>query len=274
MSTKAAPVAIWLGTVRSVVRRQLLALARYPANFAAALVSPFLSLAAALLLARAFGVDAFSVVADGPDLQSYLTLSAVFWTFVEGQLIMGFGLLSEMERGTLEALFLTPAARSAYLAGTAAFNLLRMLGNVVATLALARVTFGPIAIRRPWAALVLALLSLAVVYGYGLVLAGLTLLFRGDAFTYVWSSLLPLLTGRWFSPLVLPASLRCAAQLLPLTHSLDALRWAVADTPTMLPLAREVLYVSISAVALPMIGLALFRALELAVRRRGTLGQF
>jgi hypothetical protein len=145
---------------------------------------------------------------------------------------------------------------------------------VVATLALARATFGPMAISRPWAALVLALLSLSVVYGYGLILAGLTLLFRGDAFTYVWSSLLPLLTGRWFSPRVLPTPLRYAARLLPQTHSLDALRWAVAGTPTMLPLAGEALYVSISAVALPLIGLALFRALELAVRRRGTLGQF
>lgn len=288
--------AFWWAVVRAVVRRQVTTLWRYPADFWLSLASPFLSLAVAMFLARSFttgavgaagvagaagaagagaaGAVGFAASSGSQDFRAYLTLSVLFWAFVESQLSFGFGLLAEMERGTLETLFLAPMPRSAYLTGMAAYNFLRTLVNVGFTLLLAWSLFG---LERPhdWAAAGgLAALNLAVVYGYGLVLAGAVLLIRSGTFTYAWSSALSLLVGETFSVSLLPGPVRALSAALPLTYGLDALRWAFSGARPAFPLPLEVAVLAVSAAGLPALGLALFGRVERLSKRRGTIGQF
>lgn len=268
----------WLAVVRAVTRRQFVTLLRYQASFWASLASPFLSLAVAMFLAKAFagaaGPEGFAASSGTADFRSYLTLSVLFWAFVESQLSFGFGLLGEMERGTLESLFLTPMPRSAYLVGMALYSFARTGLSVGLTLAAGLLVFGIEPPFNPAWAVGLTVLNLVVVHGYGLVLAAVVLLVRSGAFTYAWGSVLPLLAGQTFSVGLLPAPLRAISAALPLTYGLDALRWAFSGARPAFPLGLEVAVLALSAVALPAIGLALFGRVERIARQRGSFGQF
>jgi len=123
------------------------------------------------------------------------------------------------------------------------------------------------------AAVGLVLLNLIIVYGYGLVLAGLMLLVRSGTFTHAWSTVLPLLLGETFSVGILALPLRVVALAIPLTYGLDALRWAFSGARTVLPLASELAVAGSAALVLPWAGGAFFRWIEGIARRRGSLGE-
>lgn len=268
----------WLSVVRAVMLRQAIGLVRYPADFAASLAPPFLSLAMAMLTAKAFSAGAvpegFVVSSGTAAFQSYLTVSILFWTFVDSQLFFGFALLGEMERGTMEGLFASPMPRSAYLTGMALFGFLRTGVNALITLVLALSLFQLEAPHHWPAAAGLTLLNLVMVYGYGLVLAGLVLLVRSGTFTYAWSTVLPLLLGETFSVGILPRPLQVAALAIPLTYGLDALRWAFSGARTVLPLALELAIAGSAALVLPWVGVAFFRWIEGIARKSGSLSEF
>ncbi|MEW6523470.1 MAG: ABC transporter permease [Bacillota bacterium] len=271
----------WWGNLRvvaAVVWQRALTFRRYPANFWSSLVTPFFSLATAVFLARAFTVEGaalgFERGTGTADYHGFLLFSTLLWIYIDSQLYLGFALEREMRRGTLQGLFLAPVPRWCYLAGHSLYQLLRASLDGAATLLLGLLVFG-VDVERNWL-LVAAVfgLNLLVVWGYGIVLAAAVLVFRSGAFTYVWSTLLPLLAGETFSISVLPPLLQVLGRLIPLTYGLDLLRWAACGSRTFMPVDGQVAILVVSAVLLPALGLACFHRLEQVARRRGTLGQF
>ena len=282
-----------LRIVGAVVRQRWISWKSYPAAFYMWPISPLASLAVVMFMAKAF-----STVAAGPavsvsataqtiasggavtdaasDFRSFLLVSTVLWTYIEGQLSLGFSIESEMRRGTAEAVLITPASRWAFLTGNALYQFIRSTMNAVATITFGIVFFGVSGFLGPnWPrTLAIFALDLLVVYGYGLVLAGALVGFRSAFFSYAWDCLLPLLAGSTFSVSVLPPVLRKVSLAIPLTHGLDLLRWSVSGYPTVVPPSTEAWILGISAIVLPAFGYAVFAVLERVARVRGTLGQF
>lgn len=269
--------------ILAVVWQRALTFVRYPANFISALVAPFVSLAVSVFMARAFsgvssGMDgavaAPGLGVTGTDYRSYLLASTVLWAYIESQLSLGFSIETDMRRGTLETVFLTPTSRWCYLTGQAVYQFLRSTVNAAVAGLLGILAFGAAGNPSwPRVAGVFAL-NLLVVYGYGLILAGTILVFRSGLFSYVWDSVLPLLVGYAFSVKVLPQFLQKLSKAIPLTYGMDLLRWVVAGSPTLAAPKTEVGILLASALLLPAAGFGAFALLEKVVKRRGTLGQF
>lgn len=291
--------------VGAVVRQRWISWKSYPAAFYMWPVSPLASLAVVMFMAKAFsavagrsaGAGAGGVLAgsassvsaaaqtiasggavtgDASDFRSFLLVSTVLWTYIEGQLGLGFSIESEMRRGTAEAVLITPASRWAFLTGNALYQFIRSAMNAVATVIFGIVCFGVSGFLGPNGLRTLAIfaLDLLVVYGYGLVLAGALVVFRSAFFSYTWDCVLPLLAGSTFSVSVLPPVLRKVSLAIPLTHGLDLLRWSVSGYPTVLPPRTEAWVLGMSAIVFPVFGYAVFSVLERVARQRGTLGQF
>lgn len=286
--------------VGAVLRQRWLTFRSYPVAFYMWPLAFLMSFAAVMFMAKAFsavptGLDSpeASLVPPGPnagivttetvgpsgafpDFRPFLLVSTVLWTYIEGQLYLGFSVESEMKRGTAETVLATPASRWAFLTGHALFQFVRSTLNAFASVVFGVAFFGVPGVLGPnWVrTLCIFFLNLLLVYGYGLMLAGALVVVRSGFFSYAWDCLIPLLAGSTFSVSVLPPMLRKVALAIPLTHGLDLLRWSAAGYPTVLPPRMEAWVLGISAVLLPIMGHAVFKALERVARKRGTLGQF
>ncbi len=269
-----APRTIW-----AVVLQKWLHYARYPANFWSLLLAPFFSLAVSAFMARSLSGAEGTFPGDGSvsgisDYRGFILASTIMWTYIQGQLYLSFSLETEMRRGTLEALSLTPTPRWCYLTGLAVYQMQRSTLNAVCGLLLGVITFGPVPVAD-WGAVVwVMVLSAVAVYGYGLVLASLVLVFRSGIFTYVWDTLLPLLAGASYSVAVLPGPVQAISRCIPVTYGLDLLRWAVSGSLTIMPVRVEMAVLAVSGLVLVAVGLALFDRLERRAKVTGSFGQF
>lgn len=282
--------------IRVVILQRWISFRSYSAAFYMWPVSPLTSLAVAMFMAKAFSAvssgissgqagagavlshagEALGAAGGASDFRSFLLVSTVLWTYIDGQLGLGFSIQSEMRRGTAEAVLITPASRWAFLTGNALYQSIRSTMSAGATVIFGITCFGVSGFFGPnWLrTLGLFALNLLVVYGYGLVLAGALVVFRSSFFSYTWDCVLPLLAGRTFSVSVLPPALRKVSLAIPLTHGLDLLRWSVSGYPTVISPETETWVLGMSAVVLHVLGYGVFRVLERVARMRGTLGQF
>jgi len=262
--------------ILAVFQVRVITFTRYPLNFWSALVTPFIPLAVSFFLAKSLtvarsgapGSSAFS------DYRGFILTSTVIWTYIQGQLFMSFSLESEMRRGTMETVFLSPVPRWCYLAGHGLYQMARSTLDAVAAVLLGVLVFG-VAEKPNWpVAMAVFLLNLLAVYGYGLILSGAIILFKSDVFSYAWDTLLPLCVGEAYSITVLPAYLQKVARLIPFTYGLDLARWAATGYPTFMPVGQEMAILATSAFVMPFVGLMVFAWLERAVKVKGSLGQF
>jgi ABC-2 type transport system permease protein len=156
--------------------------------------------------------------------------------------------------GTLEAVLAAPVGPGTSIVLSAIGPLLSSVLRMTALLAAAALLFGlPLQVQAlPQAAAALAL-SLVAFLALGVLSAAFTIRFkRGDPVAYFVDVVSVLLGGVFYPVDVLPPFLRSAADLLPLTHALQALRLALlsgADLSSLgAPLARLALF---AAVLLP-----------------------
>ena len=111
-------------------------------------------------------------------------------------------------------------------------------------------------------------------YGFGFAFAALVLIMHeANMMVDVSNYLVSLLSGTQFPVQALPKWLLPVALALPLTYGFDAVRGWLLNTPTLLPMAWEIVVLLVFMVLMLVLGSAVFSALERRVRRRGTLGQ-
>jgi ABC-type polysaccharide/polyol phosphate export permease len=212
-----------------------------------------------------------------PALVAPLTVGFVAYLFFHMQTNRLFwGLLGEIQSGTLEQLYLSPlppwmltaGLTSASIVEAAITALLLLLGVRLVT---------PVTIPLHWAAVVpLALLVLASV-GYSLILGGLTLRFRRIEILKELFQLVVLIFGGVFISLDrLPGWMADIARVLPLTPGVETLRKTLLDGVPLATLAKDgtLLWLIGNAAAYLVLGIAVFRWCELLAKREGTLGQY
>ncbi|MEW6442402.1 MAG: ABC transporter permease [bacterium] len=215
----------------------------------------------------AYGGSYFPFVLVGIAVDRYLAVSLTSFSrsLRESQLT-----------GTLEAVLATPVSVSALLAGSSlyafGFNSLRVL----LYLGVGSALFG-VALhwaRLPWILLVLALTA-AAFSSLGILAASFTIFFkRGDPLNWTFSIASWLLGGVYYPLSVLPDGLQQAAQIIPLTHSLEALRRILLGGAELSRIGPQLLALSVwSAVGIPLSVLCFRFALRRA-RANGTLGHY
>jgi ABC-2 type transport system permease protein len=254
--------------VAAVLARDAKVFFRYPLALVRLPADAVVWFAPIYFLGRAFHGGAFrdytSFALLGLVVQAYI--SAVLWG-------VAFSLKQDMDTGTLEANWLTPASPGLQLLGRVAWNLLLGTGESLLMLAVAGAIYG---LRGDWAGFLAALPwllpMLVALYGFGLGFAGLIFFIRqANAVTDATQFVLSVLSGQSLPVGDLPRGLAAVALALPTTYGLDALRGLVLGSPTLLPLAAEEHVLLAMAAPAAALGALVFWAFERHVRRSGTL---
>lgn len=251
-----------------IARRDLLTAVRYRAGFLLGAAGALTELAAFYYLARAVG-PAFHP--EGLEYFSFLLVGTGFYTF----LLMGVHAFLQtvqeaQQTGTLEVLMTTStsppvlvllSAISAFAANT--ITLLFYLG--------AGLLFGAPLRPNLAASIAVFLLSVIIAVAIGLIAAAMQLAIqKGSAVVWALGSAW-FLTGTMFPVQTLPKGLRAVAQLIPITHSLEAMRLALLEGASLSRVRGELAVLAVFAAVLAPASLLAFSWTLRRARMQGTL---
>jgi ABC-2 type transport system permease protein len=199
----------------------------------------------------------------------YMWLSALLWG-------AGTSLRQEQLRGSLEAVFLTPASRLVPLFGPGVATLLPMAATFVITFLALWLLFGVlppfVAIAQAAAVLVLGVPAL---YAIGALFAATVLRFGevGPVVQLV-RGLFVLACGITYPVAMLPVWAQVGAWLLPPTYIVDDIRQVVLRGASLGDIWSDLALVLGIAALTAVLAVVTFRVLENSARRTGMLGRF
>jgi ABC-2 type transport system permease protein len=257
--------------IMAIFRRDLLSAVRYRSAFMLITAGTMAELAAFYYLSRAIGPG---FRPEGLDYFSFLLVGTGFYTF----LVMGIHSFLQtvqetQQTGTLEVLMTTStpppilvllSAISVFSRNTVQLLLYLGAGLLIFKGALPRPSIG--------ASLLIFVLSLIIATAIGMMAAALQVAIqKGSVVLWALGSGAWLLTGTLFPVASLPPPLRLVAQLIPITHSLGAMRRAVLDGADVLVLSHEIGILSLFCMVLLPIGLMMFSYALRRARQEGTL---
>ena len=252
----------------AIVRRDLLTAVRYRAGFLVAAAGAVTELAAFFFLARAVGP---SFRPEGEGYFPFLLVGTGFYTF----LLMGAHSFLQIvqdaqQSGTLEVLMTTSTSPAVlvFLSTVSAFA-----ANALAFLfyLLAGFVFGAPLHPNLVASVLIFALSIVIASALGLFAAAVQIAMqKGSAIVWGLGSVW-FLTGSMFPVETLPAPLRSLAQLIPITHCLEAMRRALLEGTSVLQLGKELAVLALFAVVLLPLGLLCFTRTLRKARLDGTL---
>lgn len=213
--------------------------------------------------------------ADAARLTTFLLVGALLWSYLS----MLFDILSETvswERweGTIEYTFMSPASRATHLLGTSiyavAYGILRtavMFGiiSLFFDLQVADANF-------PAALLILAVCSISLI-GFGMVAAVMPLLSpeKGQQVTFIFASLLLLISGIYYPVGVLPGWMQAVSRFSPVTYALEGVRGALLDGQGVSDLWGSIWPLLIMGAICVPLGLWVFQVGERYAKRTGRL---
>lgn len=205
----------------------------------------------------------------------FVVLGAAMTTFWLNVLWgMGAQLYWERDSGNLELYIMSPAPMMAVLTGMA-------LGGMTTTLirAGAITITGVLLFHVPlqptswWLLLAVFLLTLAALYGLGMMFASLFLLWGREAWHLVNLLQEPvyLLSGTNFPVSIFPKAVAVLASVIPLTAGMDGMRQVLFHTPGLFPLWIEVTVLAVLAVLFIVAAQRCLRYLERRAKEEGKL---
>jgi ABC-2 type transport system permease protein len=200
---------------------------------------------------------------------AYMWISMILWG-------PGTALREEQVRGSLEALFMTPASRLVILFGPVVSQLvwaLWMFGVVGAAMALMfGVSISPLAALRAVAVIVVAVPAL---YGLGALFAAVVLRFgEVGALVQVVRGLFTVFCGMTFPIVILPEWARAVALLLPPTYLIGDLRSVLLASSELASLLPSLMVLLALGIGLCGFAIVAFRRTERFARRGGNLAQY
>jgi len=252
---------VW--TFLAVLRKFLIELKRYPLNTLSGVVTMylvFLLLFAGARYAQGLGVNLF-----GERLEA-LVVGYLVWTFaLIAYSEVSWELMREAQQGTLEQLYMCPLGFRFVSFAWIASSFLTSLILVAALLGLMMATTGRVLSLPLGSLLPLVLLTLAPVYGVGLAMAGLALVYKR-----IQALFQVLQFGFAFLVAVPPEGWWAKALPLSLGTRLIGRVMAEGERLTTLPLT-DVLILAGTAVFYLSLGIVVFLVLERVARDRGLL---
>ena len=238
---------------------------RYPTLFLGQLFWPVVLPASWVLMGRAYSgndpqaLAAFAERAGSSNVAVFVFVGYAMYNWLSS-LLWGAGtaLRQEQLRGTLEAVFVTPASRLVPLFGPGVGTLLPMTMVFASNFGALWIFFGIPALYA------IGSLFAASVLRFGEV-APVVQLIRG---------MFVLACGITFPVAMLPLWAQLWAKLMPPTYIVDDIRRILLHGDTIADVAGDVVIVMSLAVLAAMLAVVVFRYLETSARRTGMLGRF
>lgn len=220
------------------------------------------------------GVDVDGGV-NGARLTTFLLIGSILW----GYLSMIFDLLSETvswERweGTIEYTFMSPASRATQLIGTSVYAIIYGVVRTALIFGIVSLFFEmDLSNANYFSALVILVLCSVSLVGLGMVAAVMPLLSpeKGQQVASIFTAVLLLVSGVYYSVDVLPNWMQWIAKFSPVTYALEGMRDALLDGATLNETWSSIWPLLIMGAVLVPGGLLIFRAGERYAKRTGLL---
>jgi ABC-2 type transport system permease protein len=267
----------------AAARKEWRILRRYPSRLLGFLFWPIVLPLSYVLQGQAFGgqsqaaSDAFLARTGTLDVAGFLFLGWAAYMWIS-MILWGPGtaLRTEQVRGSLEALFMTPASRLVIIFGPAVSQVvwaLWMFGVVgLALWLLFGVPFTLFTILR---ALAVILLAVPALYGLGALFAAVVLRF-GEVSALVQGvrGVFTVFCGMTFPIIILPEWARAVALSLPPTYLIGDLREVLLRGASLTGLVPDLAVLLTGGVVLCGLAIVAFRRTERYASRGGTLAQY
>lgn len=212
-----------------------------------------------------------------PQQLTVLFLGYVVWLYAR-IIIMSTGadLVGEAEAGTLEQMYMTPARTEVLILGRVLATLLTTTVMVLLTsIVLALVLRISIPLR--WEGLVVMGLTLAGLFGFALILGGLTLIFKQvDALADLIQNALLFLTGSLLPINHFPPWLAFIARTLPITQGIDVLRNVLLNGQSLVTAwdNQSLLWLIVNSSVYLITGWVIFKYSERVAKQQGSLSHY
>jgi len=247
----------------------------YRLNFISQWSAIVLNILVWYFLAR-FAGDAMAARLEpyGGDFFSFLLVGVALWGYQSTAVNSLRGRIREAQTiGTLEALLVTSTPPNQLIVGSTLYDFVFMSLRVVAYLVLGFVFFDLDLEQANYvASMVVLVLSIAAFMGIGIMAGAFTMIFKkGDPVTWVFTTLAVPLGGVFYPVSVLPGPLQWLANLLPVTHSLEAMRRTLLEGASLAEVAPSLKALAVFALILFPTSLFLFRQSLRWAKARGSL---
>lgn len=221
------------------------------------------------------GVGVEDAGGNGERLTTFLLIGSLLWSYLS----MIFDLLSETvswERweGTIEYTFMSPASRATQLIGSSIYAITYGVFRTAIIFGVISLFFDmDLSNANYFSALVILVICSVSLVGFGMVAAVMPLLSpeKGQQVTSIFTAVLLLISGVYYSVDVLPGWMQPLSKISPVTYALRGMRGALLDGDDLGACWSNIWPLLIMGSLLVPAGLLIFRAGERYAKRTGLL---
>ncbi|HVD50779.1 MAG TPA: ABC transporter permease [Candidatus Udaeobacter sp.] len=279
MNLLAADVRAFFAAARKELRQQR----RYPTLFLGLLFWPVLLPASWVLMGHAYSgndpqaLAAFAERAGSTNVAGFVFVGYAMYMWLSS-LLWGSGtaLRQEQVRGSLEAVFVTPASRLVPLFGPGVATLIPMAATFVVMGVALWLLFGVVPpLAAVLQAAVVVVLGVPALYAIGALFAASVLRFGEVApIVQLIRGMFVLACGITFPVAMLPVWAQVWAWLMPPTYIVEDLRRVLLQGAGLGDVTSHIAIVLAIAMLTALLAIAVFRFLETSARRSGMLSRF
>ena len=259
-------------------KRDFLEAASYKFTFVSSIFNVFFSSATFFFISKLIsGGKASSLAPYGGDYFSFVIVGIAFSGFLQ-IFQQGFpGYIQNAQiTGTLEVLLVSRTNIPTILLGSSIYNFLFYLSTSIFQIGAAIFVFGMKLGKINWIGFFAVFILSAVCYlSIGILSTSFLLVFKkGDPFGWIFGSLSGLFGGVFFPFAVIPSWIRWISHCLPITHTLNGLRYSLLSSASFSQILPSILaLLGFSAVLLPL-SLFVFRLSLSKAKKDGTLTHY
>lgn len=261
----------YLSLMKEEIRREYIIFKRYWMNGASFAFTVY------LLFMMVVGMgNALSGGAVTPEAKASALVGLLVWQLSLGCMsVLGWSFFNEAATGTLEHLYLSPMGVTSVFLARSVANFLHQIVIMSMSGLLAVLTAG-VRLHLPVAELVVILpLAVAGTYGFGFLLAAMTLTFKRTQqlmnltqffFMFFSGAVVPMEQLHW--------GFRAIGETLPITSGIRALRAITIDGATLADMSGNLIHMSLTSAVWLVAGLAVYTLADRRARLKGSIGQY
>jgi len=250
----------------------------YKLAFSMQIIGIFMSVTMLFFISRLFGQAQIPAIAKyGGDYFAFVIIGVAFSSYLDVSINSMSNKIREGQMlGTLEALLATQTELRTIIILSSLYSFLFTSLRVLIYILIGVIIFSLDIERANYlGAVIILMLSILAFSSFGILSASFIMIFKkGDPVSRIFSSLSLLLGGVYYPIEILPHWLQKCSFFLPITHSLEGMRFALLKGYDMRALMPNMIYLLIfSAFVMPMSLLTFSYAVKLA-KRDGSLTQY
>lgn len=268
--------------VLSIFKKEFRIFLRYPSWFISALIWPIIFPFGYLFTVKALsGTDAqsletFSNFSGTADYVGFILIGTTMWMLMNTMLwSFGTSLRTEQIRGTLESNWLCPVPKITLLLGYSLWQIFSSFVYLLISIIEFKLIYNFRFIGSPLLSLLIIILSLPSIYGIGFIFASLVMWQKeANSMVFLVRGIMSLFCGITYPLAVLPNWMKSISNIIPLTHSISALRSVISAGATIGDIKSQIYYLIFSGIVLMILGFLAFNLTQKKVKESGSLGHY